>query len=190
MAPAGATPPDEPIPLSHLELDLPVPTIGWLAYLGNVGIEILTDDVGRPAISRTDARMLIAEHHDNEVRKAELRAAAEKRAIEQDQAFRASLGHGVKVPDGMSYAEAARAAELDSQTYRPGRRSLVEDLLDNSGITYHPIAPTSEDQRTDDGLTDRLILHAKTLDEVAVFDADGTELASRPLAPEAPGPGA
>ena len=28
------------------------------------------------------------------------------------------------------------------------------------------------------GLTDRLILHAKTLDEVAVFDADGTELAS------------
>jgi hypothetical protein len=40
------------------------------------------------------------------------------------------------------------------------------------------------------GLTDRLILHAKTLDEVAVFDADGTELASRPLAPEAPGPGA
>jgi hypothetical protein len=46
VAPAGATPPDEPIPPSHLELDLPVPTIGWLAYLGNVGIEILTDDVG------------------------------------------------------------------------------------------------------------------------------------------------
>jgi hypothetical protein len=45
----------------------------------------------------------------------------------------------VKVPDGMTYAEAARSAELDSQTYRPGRRSLVEDLLDNSGITFHPI---------------------------------------------------
>jgi hypothetical protein len=138
------------IPLSHLSLDLDEPPIGWVAYLGNIGVEVVEDDIGRPALSRTDARMLIAEHHDNEVRKAELRAAAEKRAIEQDQAFRASLGHGVKVPDGMSYAEAARAAELDSQTYRPGRRSLVEDLLDNSGITYHPIAPTSEDQRTDD----------------------------------------
>ena len=148
VAPAEATPPDEPIPLSHLELDLPVPTIGWLAYLGNVGIEILTDDVGRPAISRTDARMLIAEHHDNEVRKAELRAAAEKRAIEQDQAFRASLGHGVKVPDGMSYAEAARAAELDSQTYRPRRRSLVEDLLSNDGITFHPIRHNADEDES------------------------------------------
>jgi len=31
---------------------------------------------------------------------------------------------------------------------------------------------------------------APEIDEVAVFDADGTELASRPLATEAPGPGA
>ena len=29
--------------------------------------------------------------------------------------------------------------ELDSQTYRPRRRSLVEDLLSNDGITFHPI---------------------------------------------------
>jgi hypothetical protein len=40
------------------------------------------------------------------------------------------------------------------------------------------------------GLTGRLILHAHTLDEVAVYDADGTELASRPLPPDAPGPDA
>jgi hypothetical protein len=40
------------------------------------------------------------------------------------------------------------------------------------------------------GLTGRLIQHTKTLDEVAVFDEHGTELASRPLAPDAPGPDA
>jgi hypothetical protein len=137
-------PADDLIPLSHLSLDLPVPPIGWVAYLNNVGVEILTDDVGRAAIHRHDARRLFDEHRQSEARKSELRAAAEKRAIEEDQAFRASLGHGVKVPDGMSYAEAARAAELDSQTYRPGRRSLVEDLLDNSGITFHPIQHAPE----------------------------------------------
>jgi hypothetical protein len=39
------------------------------------------------------------------------------------------------------------------------------------------------------GLTGRLILHAHTLDEVAVYDADGTELASRPLPPRRARPG-
>jgi hypothetical protein len=132
-------PADDLIPLSVLSLDLPVPPIGWVAYLNNVGIEILTDDVGRASIHRHDARRLFDEHREAEAVKAELRAAAEQRAIEADQEFRRRLGRGVAVPSGMSYAEAVQAAELDSQTYRPGRRSLVEDLLDNSGITFHPI---------------------------------------------------
>jgi hypothetical protein len=132
-------PADDLIPLSHLGLDLPVPPIGWLTYLNNIGVEILTDDLGRPAIHRHDARRLFDEHRRNEARQAELRARQEREAVEQDQARRASLGQGVKVPAGMSYAEAVAAAELDSHAYRPGRRSLVEDLLDNSGITYHPV---------------------------------------------------
>ena len=128
------------VPVSHLTLDLPVPSIGWVAYLNNVGVEILSDDVGRPAIHRHDARRLFDEHRASEVRKAELRAAAEKRAVEADRQLRAQMPAGVRVPDGMTYAEAAMAAELDALDYRPRRRSLMEDLLSNDGvITYHPI---------------------------------------------------
>jgi hypothetical protein len=134
------------IPLSHLGLDLDVPAIGWVAYLNNVGVEILTDDVGRPAISRVDARMLISEHHANEVRKAELRAAAEKRAVEADRQLRAQMPAGVRVPDGMTYAEAAMAAELDALSYQPRRRSPLEDALDNGGMTFHSLAETPVDE--------------------------------------------
>ena len=35
-------------------------------------------------------------------------------------------------------------AELDAQSYRPRRRSLVEDLLSNDGITFHPIQQRDE----------------------------------------------
>ena len=133
-------PADDLVPLSHLGLDLPVPPIGWTAYLNNVDIEILTDDVGRAAIHRHDARRLFDEHHANEVRKAELRAAAEKRAIEADQQLRAQMPAGVRVPDGMTYAEAAMQAELDALSYRRRRRSPLEDALDNGGMTFHSLA--------------------------------------------------
>ena len=91
------------------------------------------------SITRTDARQLLSEHSAAEARKAELRAAAEKAAVEADREFRRRLGRGVPIPAGMSYAEAVQSAELDAQSYRPHRTSLVEDLLDNSGITFHPI---------------------------------------------------
>ena len=39
----------------------------------------------------------------------------------------------------MSYAEAVHQASLDSLTYQPRRTSVVEDLLSNDGITFHPI---------------------------------------------------
>ena len=40
--------------------------------------------------------------------------------------------------NGMSYAEAAQQAEAASAAWRP-RASVVEDLLDNGGLTFHPI---------------------------------------------------
>ena len=118
-------------------MDLPVPPIGWAAYLNNIGVEIVEDGIGRSA----DARLLISQHRADEARKAEVRAESERRAVEADQRWRASLGHGVKVPDGMTYVEAAQSAELDRLAggYRPGRRSLVEDVLDNDGMSFHPI---------------------------------------------------
>ena len=118
-------------------MDLPVPPIGWAAYLNNIGVEIVEDGIGRSA----DARLLFSQHRADEAREAEVRAESERRAVEADQRWPASLGHGVKVPDGMTYVEAAQSAELDSLAggYRPGRRSLVEDVLDNDGMSFHPI---------------------------------------------------
>jgi hypothetical protein len=62
-------PRESPVPLSVLSLDLEQPPIGWAAYLGNIGVEIVEDDLGRPSIHRHDARRLIAEHRDHEVRR-------------------------------------------------------------------------------------------------------------------------
>jgi hypothetical protein len=92
----------------------------------------------------------ISERRANEARKAEVRAESEGRAIEADQRFTASLGVGVPadlIPAGSTYVEAALAAELDNVAagYRPGRRSLVEDALDNSGITFHSVQSAPED---------------------------------------------
>jgi hypothetical protein len=87
----------------------------------------VVDDVGRSAISRVAARQLFDEHRASEARKAELRAAAEQRAIETDQQFRAQLGRGVPASAfaGMTYGQAVASAELDSQAYRP-RASVVK----------------------------------------------------------------
>ena len=133
---------ESPVPLSHLQLDLGEPVEGWRPFLADRHIEIVTDDLGRLSVARDDARRLFDEHRTDEVRKAEVRAAAEKRAVEADQRWRASLPSGVPagaLPPGMSYAEAVHQASLDSLTYQPRRTSVVEDLLSNDGITFHPI---------------------------------------------------
>jgi hypothetical protein len=135
-------PRESPVPLSVLSLDLEQPPIGWATYL-NLGVEIVEDDLGRPSIRRHDARRLIAEHRDNEVRKAEVRAAAEKRAIENDQAFRRGLGVGVPtsvIPADSTYAQAALASQLNELDYRPRRTSVLEEVFSNSKeITIHPL---------------------------------------------------
>jgi hypothetical protein len=106
----------EPIPLSVLDLDLSAPVGGWRAFLADRHIEIVVDDLGRSSVSRNDARRLFDEHRDEELRKAEVRAASERRAVEADQQFRASLGAGVPasaIPAGMTYAAAVLSAELE-----------------------------------------------------------------------------
>ena len=136
-------PRESPVPLSVLSLDLEQPPIGWTAYLNNLGVAIVEDDLGRPSIHRHDARRLIAEHRDNEVRKAEVRAAAEKRAVEADHAFRASVGRGVPtsvIPADSTYAQAAMVSQLNELDYRPQRTSLMEEVFSNSKeMTIHPL---------------------------------------------------
>ncbi len=144
-------PSDDLVPLVVLELSLGEPGLGgWPLECARRGITIVEDDIGRPSVTRSDAKRLIAEKRADEARQAQLRAAAEKRAIEQDQAFRAQLGRGIPasaIPAGMTYAAALMEAELDAQAYRPSRASMAEDLFDNSGtMTFHSLAQPEGDE--------------------------------------------
>jgi hypothetical protein len=60
------------IPLSHLELDLPAPPLGWPIELDRRGISVVLDDLGRKSISRDNAKMLFAEQSEAEDRKREM----------------------------------------------------------------------------------------------------------------------
>lgn len=62
------------IPLSHLSLDVIEPLSGWKATFAARGVEIVSDDLGRPAIPRAVLGELVAESAE--------RAAYETRRIE------------------------------------------------------------------------------------------------------------
>jgi hypothetical protein len=133
------------VPLSHLGLDLPVPPIGWTAYLNNVGVEILTDDLGRPSIHRHDARRLFDEHRADELRKAQRRKLAEAQAVADDQIRRAQIWRGVPA-DHMPPDIAPAAVMLQaSRDARPKPTSVLQDALAGSGTTFHPL-PKSENE--------------------------------------------
>jgi hypothetical protein len=137
--------PSDLIPLSHLELDLPAPTTGWLIELDRRGIEVLTDDIGRAAISRDNARQLLTECRQDEIRRREAAEAAERQAVEADRVRRASIWGGVPataIPEGVSAASAMFAADRDA---RPRRQSVLEEALSNSGgYTFHSLGPEGE----------------------------------------------
>jgi hypothetical protein len=143
--PADVVDPSDHIPLSVLALDLPEPPAGgWAAYLTGRGITVLTDDIGRPAITRADARQLLDEHRENEARKREMAARQEREAVERDRAFRAALPtglHWTDIPAGVSAQQLWAAAEKDA---RPRRRSVLEDALSNEGTILHSLAPTPD----------------------------------------------
>lgn len=139
---------DELIPLSHLALDLEVPAEGWPMFLGRRAITIRPDSLGRDSIDGGAAKRLFDEQREVVLRQAALRKVAEQAAVEQDQAFRASIGQGVTAAalNGMSYAEAMHEAELASKSYRP-RASVAADLLDNGGrgMVFHPFHNSAEE---------------------------------------------
>ena len=141
---AEATPSDL-IPRSVLALDLDEPSVGgWHAHLAGRDIAIMADDIGRPAITRTDARRLISERRDAEARAREVVERNEQRAVELDKQWRAQLPSGVPwymIPDGVSPTRAMMQAEYAL----PRRRSVLEDALSNSGTTLHIIGPESEE---------------------------------------------
>jgi hypothetical protein len=120
------------------------PVDGWRAYLSGRGIEILTDDIGRDAISRADARQLFDEHRAAEERRREVAERQERQAIEADRLWRSRLSGGVPasmIPEGATYAALVRQAELDAL---PKRTSVLEEALGGGGVVYHPLPKGDE----------------------------------------------
>jgi hypothetical protein len=144
--PADVVAADDPIPISHLGLDLPEPATGWASYLTGRGIPIVLDSIGRSAVSSADARQLLDERREAEARQAAKREAVEREAIERDQQFRAQIWGGLPaeyLPVGVLPAAVMLQADKDAQ---PRRRSVMQEALSNdSGLTFHSLAPTSDE---------------------------------------------
>jgi hypothetical protein len=146
-APDGVAPAVDLVPVSHISLDLSEPGCGWVAYLNGRGVEVVTDDIGRPSIARADARQLFDEHRESEARKQAALARQELEAIERDKAWWSQLPVGLpwyEIPDGVPPSAAMLQAAKDDS---PRRRSLTEDLLDRrDSMVFHPIHSTPDEE--------------------------------------------
>jgi len=133
---------DQPIPLSHLELELgAAPLDNWDGYLSGLGIAMVLDDIGRKAIARPDARRLLSECEAAEVRRREVAARNDAEAERQRLA---SVWRGIpadQVPAGLTPAMAMMPAEYEN---RPRRSSVLEDALSDEGTVFHRYGPTPE----------------------------------------------
>ena len=129
---------DQLVLLAELERDLDAPGGGWRADLVGRGVPVVEDDLGRPALSRSDARQLFAERREAEVRRREVAA---RNDAEVEARRQAGARPGWTLPPGMTVAEAIAAAEYAEHGYSgPRRRTPVEDALDpDGGMVYHPI---------------------------------------------------
>src|SRR5829696_4343052 len=86
------------LPLSLLSLEMGAPD-DWRAHLAARGVVVVVDDVGRDAVSRSDARVLLAEYRETVAAEREAaarkREALEREAEERDRAYRAQIWKGV-----------------------------------------------------------------------------------------------
>jgi hypothetical protein len=133
--------PEQVVPLSELERDLPAPADGWAAELERRGVAVLEDDLGRAAVDRATARVLFAEHRERQEAAARRREEIEQRAVEADQRFRASLPAGIPagaVPEGIS---AGQMMMLSDPMQGSRRQSVLEHSLEHpaGAIVYTPI---------------------------------------------------
>jgi hypothetical protein len=135
----------EVIPLVVLGLSLAAP-VEWAAFLADRGMSIIIDDIGRPSVSHSDARLLLIEQREAEVRRREKAAEWDRQAVKQDRLRRASLPTGIPagmVPDGLAPAEAMMLA---GESSAPRARSVREQLLERESgsgesMVFHSLGP-------------------------------------------------
>lgn len=104
------------IPISHLPLDLSTPMAGWVSFFAARGVEVVTDDVGRPAIPREVLGQVIGEK----------KAAAAARTAESERRRKEAkpqpIYRGVQAPEGAPLSSALailRSDEIDEAGYYP-----------------------------------------------------------------------
>jgi hypothetical protein len=139
-------PPEELVPLSVLTLDLPAPDEGWNTYLNRRSIPVAEDDLGRAAVARSVARMLIAERRQAELEQARKREEVERLAVEADHLRRAQIWKGLpsdQLPVGAHPAAAMLAAAQDA---RPRRTSVLREALAGESLTFHSFGSTPDEE--------------------------------------------
>jgi len=132
------------VPLSHLELELDRPVEGWPIFLGARGVKIIGDDLGRDSVARHDARRLLDERREQQVRQAALARLAEQEAVAADERRRALIWKGLPVDAMPSDALPASVMLQAAKDAQPRRRSMLEESLAGQSMTYHPL-PSGQD---------------------------------------------
>jgi hypothetical protein len=138
--------PSEVIPLVVLKLSL-APPVEWAAFLADRGMSIIIDDIGRPSVSRSDARLLLTEQREAEKKRREKAAELERQAVEADQQRRAQIYAGIPaaaIPADVHPARAMLEASRDAR--RPRRVSPLQEALSGEGMTFHPIGPAAVEE--------------------------------------------
>jgi hypothetical protein len=132
------------VPLKILELEMDRPVDGWPMFLGARAIAIIPDDLGRDSVSRGDARRLLDERREQELRAAALRRLAEREAIEADERRRAQIWQGVPAAALPPDASPASVMLQAAKEARPKRTSVLEESLSGGGLVFHPLRESAE----------------------------------------------
>ena len=92
------------IPISHLSFDAAEPIGGWLSFFAERGIEVVEDDLGRPAVPRQILGELLTERREREAR------LAAEQARKAESLKPSLVGGGVPAVEGMDAHESMMAA--------------------------------------------------------------------------------
>jgi hypothetical protein len=141
--------PADLVPLGELAVE----GFGWGGFVaspfdaiavlaGQLGEEVVLDDLGRRCVSRQVARRLFTERAEAEAKRQEMQERIDAEYLERAAANPVWAGITAdQVPAGVTAAEAMMMAGA-LEDAQPRRQSVLEHALANDGeIEFHPIGP-------------------------------------------------
>jgi hypothetical protein len=135
-----------PRPVVCARAGLGPPPLGWNVYLAGRGIAVVDDDIGRPAVARADARMLIAEQREAEARGREKAAELERQAVEQDRLRQAQIWVGIPADLLPADVHPATVMLQAVQDARPRRQSMLQEALAGESLTFHSFGSVPDEE--------------------------------------------